>query len=90
MTHTTTQQSPFGTPQIHPKTALSPDDDHNSHLIHPSLDLPHLPPQTASGSNQPYCHSILSGRQTNSQTQTFRWDRQQLNSNSSYAMLIVS
>ena len=26
-------------------------------LIHPSLDRPHPPPQTASRSNQPFCHS---------------------------------
>jgi len=25
-----------------------------------SLDRPYLPPQTASGSNQPFCHSALS------------------------------
>ena len=27
----------------------------------PSLDRRHSPPQTASGSNQPFCHSTLSG-----------------------------
>jgi len=32
------------------------------HLIHPSLDRPHSLPQTASGSNQPFCHSTLSGQ----------------------------
>jgi len=36
-----------------------------SHLIHPFLDRPHLPPQTASGSNQPFCHNSL--------LQTDRW-----------------
>jgi len=38
-----------GTPQIHPKTAL-PLWHHDPHLIHPSLDRPHSPSQTASGS----------------------------------------
>jgi len=31
------------------------------HLIHPSLDRPHSPSQTASGSNRPFCHSTFSG-----------------------------
>ena len=35
--------------------------DHHPHLIHLSLDRPHSSSQTASGSNQPFCHSILSG-----------------------------
>jgi len=43
-------------------------------LIHPSLDRPHSPSQkTASGSNQPFCHSALSGpadRLTDRQTDT--------------------
>jgi len=43
---------------IYPKTAL-PFDDHHPHLIHPSLDRPHSPPHTASGSSQPFCHSTL-------------------------------
>jgi len=40
--------------------------DHNRpHLIHLSLDRSHSPSQTASGSNQPFCHSTLLGhRQT--------------------------
>jgi len=29
------------------------------YLIHPSLDWPHSPPQTASRSNQPFCHNTL-------------------------------
>ena len=31
------------------------------HLTHPSLDRPHLPPETAFRSNQPFCHSTPSG-----------------------------
>ena len=38
------------------------------HLIHPSLDRPQSPPQSASRSNQPFCHSTASG-------QTDRWAR---------------
>jgi len=37
------------------------------HLIHPSLDRLYSPPQTASRSNQPFCHSTPSG-QTDSPT----------------------
>jgi len=29
------------------------------HLIHQCLGPPHSPPETASGSNQPFCHSTL-------------------------------
>jgi len=36
-------------------------DDHHPHLIRPSFDRLHSPPQTASGSNQPFCHNTLSG-----------------------------
>ena len=32
-----------------------------TNLIHPSLDWPHSPPQTAHGSNQPFCHNTLCG-----------------------------
>ena len=44
---------------------------HGPHLIHSSLDRPHSPPQTASRSNQPCCHSTSYGP-TNWQTD---WDR---------------
>jgi len=33
-----------------------PFDDHHQNLIHPYRARPHSPPQTASGSNQPFCH----------------------------------
>jgi len=46
-----------------------PFDDHHPHLIHQSLDRPHSPSQTASGSNQPFCHITLSG-QTDRHTHT--------------------
>ena len=48
-----------GTPQIHPQNCPFPFDDHHPHLIHPSLDRPLSSPQTASGSNQPFCHNTL-------------------------------
>jgi len=56
-----------GTPQVHPKICPFPFDDHHSHLIHPSRDRPLSPPQTTSGSNQPFCHSSL--------LRTERWDK---------------
>ena len=57
------------------------------HLIHPSLDRSQSPPQTASGSILPFCHSTLYGQ---TDTQTNRWDKRQVYSNSAYALLIVS
>ena len=51
-----------GTPQIHPKNCPFPLDDYHPPLIHPSIDRPQSPFQTASGSNQPFCHSTLSGQ----------------------------
>jgi len=47
-----------------------------THLIHPSLDRPYSPLQAAFGSNQPFCHSTLSGH-TGRETDrhTGRWDR---------------
>jgi len=52
-----------GTLQIHPKLPklLIPPQRSPPNLIHPSLDRPHSPSQTASTSNQPFCHSTLSG-----------------------------
>ena len=49
-------------PKVHPQNC--PFDDHHPHLIHPSLDRPRSPFQTASRSNQPFCHSrpTLSGQ----------------------------
>jgi len=41
------------------KTAPSPSTITNPY---PSLDRPHSPPQTASGSNQPFCHNTFSGQ----------------------------
>jgi len=55
-----------GTPQIHPQNCPSPSTT-TTHLIHPSLDRPHSPPQTASGSNHPFRHNTLY-RQTDRQT----------------------
>jgi len=61
-----------GTPQIHPQNCPFPFDDHHPHLIHPSFDRPHSPSQTASGSNQPFCHSRA---YTFPDRQTDRWNR---------------
>ena len=59
-----------GTPQTHPQNC--PFDDHHPRVIHSSLDRPHSPSQTASGSTQPFCHNSLSGQR---HTQTVRWSR---------------
>ena len=48
-----------------PKLPL-PFDDHHQNLIHPYRAQPHSPPQTASGSHQPFCH--------NTHVRTDRWD----------------
>jgi len=53
-------------PNSTPKWSFS-FDDHHPHLIHPSLGRLHSPSQTASRSNQPFCHNTLS-RQTDRQT----------------------
>jgi len=63
--------------------------DNHPHLIHPSIDRPHSPSQTASGSNQLFCHNTLSG-QTDRQTyaQTDRLYRRQVSKKkSAYALL---
>jgi len=54
-------------PQIHSQNCSFPFDDQYFHLIHASLNQLYSPPQTASGSNQPFCHNTLSGP-TNRQT----------------------
>jgi len=46
------------------------------HLIRPFLDWPQSPAWTASSYNQPFCHSKLSGGQTDRLTN--RWVRQQV------------
>jgi len=46
-----------GTTQIHPQNCPFPFDDHHQNLMHPYQARPHSPPQTASRSNQPFCHS---------------------------------
>jgi len=74
-----------GTSQIH--NCLFPFDDNYPYLIHPSLDRPHSPPQTASESIQQFCHNTLSGH---TDTQADRWDRRQVYSNNASALLIVS
>jgi len=50
----------IGHQKFAPKLPL-PFDDYHPNLIHPSLHRPHLPAQMASGSNEPFCHSTLSG-----------------------------
>ena len=52
----------MGRPKFTPKTAPSPSTITTLHLIHPSLNQPYSPSQTASGSTQPFCHSTLSGQ----------------------------
>jgi len=71
---TTTQQSPHWLQwEASNSTLFCPFsfDIHHPHLIHPSLDRPHLLSQTASGSNQSFYYSTLSGhtdKQTDRQT----------------------
>jgi len=58
--------------------------------MHPFLDRPHSPPQTASESVQPFCHNTLFG-QTDGHTQTDRWSRRQVhNMSAPLAILIES
>jgi len=75
---TNPQNRPFPSAHVDPR------------IIHSSLDRPHSPSKTASGSSQPFCHSTLSG-QTNrpTHTQTDRWDRWQVSKKSAYARSIV-
>jgi len=78
-----------GTPQLHPQNCPFPFDDNHPHIIHPFLDRPHSPPLTASGSNQPFCHSTLSGHTDRpTDRQTGRWDRRQVYTISAYARYI--
>jgi len=56
----------------HPKNCPFPFDDNHPHLIHLSLSRPHSPPQTASGSIQPFCHNTLCGQ---TDRPTDRWSR---------------
>jgi len=68
--HTTTQQSPHWLQWVAanspPKLPL-PFNDHHRNLIHPFRTRPYSPPQTASRSNQPFCH--------NSHVHTDTWDK---------------
>ena len=45
-----------------PSKLLLPFDDNHLHTVHAYIDRPHSPPQTAPGSNQPFCHNTLSGQ----------------------------
>ena len=79
-----------------PKTAPSPW-ARGPHLLHPCRGRPHSPSQTACRSNQPFCHSTLSGqtdqqtdRWTHTHTQTDRWARRQVRNMSAYAHYIDS
>ena len=56
-----------GRPKFTPKLLL-PLRWSSSHLIHPSLNRPHSPSQTASGSTQPFCTVHFVDRQTDRQT----------------------
>jgi len=49
-------------PHVYPQNCPFPFDDLHPRLIHPSLDLLHSPPQTASRSNQPFYHNSLAGQ----------------------------
>ena len=87
--HTTTQQRTHWLQWVAPHSPLKlplPFNDNHLYPIHPSLHRPHSPPQTASESIQPFCHSILSGQtDTPAHTQTDRWARRQVRNMSAYA-----
>jgi len=71
-------------PKFTPKNCPFPFDDNHRHLIHPSLDRPHSLSQTASGSNQPFCHNTL-----RTDRPTDRWSRRMFgNMSAPLAMLI--
>ena len=61
----------MGCPTFAPKLPL-PCDGLHSHLIHPSLDGPHSPLQTASRSNQPFCRSTPFGQTSDRPTDRLR------------------
>ena len=42
-----------------PRKLSLPFEDNHPHVIHPSLNRPHSPPQMASRCNQPFCHNTL-------------------------------
>jgi len=74
-------------PNLPPKLSL-PFGDHHLHLIQTFVYRPHSPPQVASETNQPFCHSTLSGW---ADRQTDRWVLRQVGKKSAlYALLIVS
>jgi len=81
----------WDTPNSTQKPPL-PFDDHHPHLIHPSFDRPYSPSQTASGSNQPFCHNTLCGpKDRPTDRQTDRWSRRMFhNTSAPLAMLIES
>jgi len=68
--HVPKQNRPFPFVHVYPR------------IIHPFLDRPHSPSQTASRSTQPFCHNTLSGH---THTQTNRWDRRRVSKKSAYA-----
>ena len=75
-------------PKFTPQHCPFPFDDNHPHLIYPSLDQPHSPPQTATGSNQPFCHSKLSGQtDRHTDTQTDKWYWRETCTKSDYALI---
>ena len=90
---TTTQQSPLvtmGRPKITPNCPFAFDDNYPIKYTHPSTDRPHSPLQTASGSNQPFYHSTLSG-QTDGRTdgQTDRQTDRHMMTNKVYQPVVA-
>jgi len=74
--HNYTMKSPLvtmGRPKFTPKVPILLGDLY-PHLIHPSLDRPHSPPQTASRSKQPFFHNSPTGQ---TDTPIDRWDKGQ-------------
>jgi len=75
-----TMECPTFTLKAAPSLRRSP-----PHLIYPFVDRPHSPHQTASRSNQPFCHNTPPDRPTDRQTdkrQTVAWDWRQVSTKS--------
>jgi len=70
-----------------PQNCPFPFDDHHPYLIRPSLNRSHSLPQTAPGSNQPFCHSTLSGQ---TDRPTDKWARRQARNMSRLRSLVRS
>jgi len=82
--HNDATNSPLVTMGRHkfpPPNCPLPFNDHHRNLIHPYRARPHSPPQTASGSNQPFCH--------NTHVLTDRWDGRHFSNMSTLLSILI-